>query len=124
MRLLSTVVFAGCLALAVGCDDDDEDPLFPADAGPVVRVAVLDDHFDPQEVTIDRGTTIVWTNGGQHDHTVTAGENPSFPTTGGSFDHELEPGESFEWTFDDSGDQPYFCRFHFDDGMTGTIIVR
>lgn len=85
-----------------------------------VSVAAVDSAFEPVEVTVPAGTTVVWTNEGQLAHTVTA-DDEQFAS--GS----LDPGATFELTFDTPGEYPYYCRFHGGPGgvgMAGTIIVE
>ena len=61
--------------------------------------------FDPQVVMVVVGTTIKWINNDTEKHSVTS--NPDNP--GRPFDSEyIEPGGSFEWTFNESGEFGYF----------------
>jgi plastocyanin len=113
MRLFSSAMLVGCLVFAAAaCDDEDEgQPIFPEDGGPVgaVRIDVTDNGFVPDEVTIFQGQTVVWTNVGTDDHWVTSGL-PNFFATGTEFDAELSPGESFVHTFDGDADWDYYDR--------------
>jgi plastocyanin len=74
--------------------------------------------FQPAELTIVAGTTVVWTNEDGFAHTITAGTrgNPS-----GLFDKEVEAGGEFSFTFEDPGTYEYYCGLH--PGMDGTILV-
>ncbi len=87
----------------------------PAPAGPTVDVKVVDKAFQPTEVTIAAGTTVVWTNAGQLAHTVTATDG-SFKTDG-----NLNSGQVFEHTFDAPGTFTYLCAIHAE--MQGTVVV-
>ncbi|MCP1716220.1 glucose/arabinose dehydrogenase/plastocyanin [Methanocalculus alkaliphilus] len=70
--------------------------------------------FQPQSITIEAGTTVIWTNSDPVDHTVTSTE--------GIFDSGLfGKGEEFEYTFNEPGTYPYFCIPH--PQMTGEVIV-
>jgi plastocyanin len=81
----------------------------------VSAVTIVDFAFAPQEVTVAAGTTVTWTNEDWAPHTVTATE--------GSFDSgRLDTGQSFSYSFDESGTFAYFCTFH--PGMTGSVIVQ
>ncbi|MBI5100994.1 MAG: hypothetical protein HZB33_04075 [Nitrospirae bacterium] len=61
-----------------------------------------------------------WTNNGVLGHSATSGAN--WPTKDGIWDSEiLSGGQSFSFTFTQSGTFPYFCTPH---GFTGTVIVR
>jgi plastocyanin len=75
--------------------------------------------FDPKEITVPVGTTVVWENSSSLRHTVTADD--------GSFDSgPLGAGDTFEFTFTQAGVVPYHCEFHGAAGgvgMSGTITV-
>ncbi len=84
------------------------------DAAGGTSVSIVSFAFDPASVTIDAGTTVTWTNNDTVPHTVTA--------TDGSFNSgNLNPGESFSFTFDEAGTFDYICNYH--PNMTGTVIV-
>lgn len=75
--------------------------------------------FNPKEITVPVGTTVVWENTSSLPHTVTADD--------GSFNSgTLSPGGAFEVTFTKTGQVPYHCEFHGAAGgvgMSGTITV-
>jgi len=96
----------------------------PASAQPTQgseKVAVTIDNFkfDPGEVKIKVGTTVIWTDS-RGRHTVTADD--------GSFDSgTLVGGQSFEHKFDKPGSYPYYCMFHGSKGgkdMSGVVTVE
>ena len=63
-------------------------------------MSVQDDYFDPADITVPSGTTVVWTNEGEKPHTVTAHDS--------SFDSgTLYPGESYQVTFCEPGTYTY-----------------
>lgn len=70
--------------------------------------------FNPKNATILAGNTVVWTNNDEVTHDITMDN--------GLFDHDLNPGESFSYTFTEKGIYPYHCDIH--TSMTGTIIVQ
>ena len=75
----------------------------------------------PYEVAIDVGGTVIWENIDTAAHTVTAGKMPEGPS--GVFDSGLfMSGNTFEFTFDESGTYDYFCMVH--PWMTGKVIVN
>ena len=84
--------------------------------------------FDPFSVTINAGDTVVWTNDDSLIHMVNAGDLAEDSSAIGfdypnGFDSGLMmTGDTFEWTFDDSGDYPYLCQLH--PWMVGTIQVN
>lgn len=75
--------------------------------------------FDPKELQIEAGTTVIWKNAVGR-HSVTADD--------GSFDSPImAPGEEFKETFDHPGPVKYFCKLHGAAGgqkMAGTITVK
>ena len=77
--------------------------------------------YDPSEITVNSGTTVTWTNNDDAPHTVSSGS----PSDGldGAFDSSMiNPGESFEATFDEAGEYDYFCQIH--PWLTGKVIVE
>jgi plastocyanin len=72
--------------------------------------------FDPADITVPPGTTIVWDWKGKDKHSVTADD--------GSFDSGTKTGQGLRWDhrFDEPGDYPYTCTPH--NTMTGTVHVK
>jgi plastocyanin len=83
-------------------------------------VDVVDDAFQPPQITVDEGTEVTWSSGGQNPHTVTADD--------GSFGSgTLQNGETFSTTLDTAGTFAYYCEFHGGpggSGMSGVVVVR
>jgi plastocyanin len=70
--------------------------------------------FSPRSITIAKGTTVTWTNMDTAQHTVTSDSKV--------FDSGfLNPGGTFQFTFDTPGTYTYHCNIH--PSMTGTITV-
>lgn len=86
----------------------------PAEArGATHVVSVGDGVFAPGSLSIAVGDTVTWTNDDDSPHTATAA---------GAFDSgNLEPGQSFSFTFDQPGTYGYLCVYH--EEMTATITV-
>ena len=77
-------------------------------------VSLGDDSFSPGSLTVSPGTTVTWSNNGQHPHTVTSDT--------GLFDSGmLRSGQRFSFTFQSRGTYTYNCVFH--SGMVGTLVV-
>ena len=75
---------------------------------------IEDDYFEPTDAVVDPGTTLMWVNRSQEQHTVTADD--------GQFDSGvLNPGDSFLTTVEGSGTLTYHCELHPE--MTGSITV-
>ncbi len=78
-------------------------------------VEIIEDSFDPETTTVMAGETVSWTNMDDETHTVTADD--------GTFDSgEIENGESFNYTFEETGTFDYYCTIHPE--MTGSVIVE
>jgi len=93
------------------------EPPDPAAAGAeTVNIEVIDDRFVPRELTVKKGTVVVFTNHGANYHSIAA-KDGSF-TSG-----QVGPGESFTFTADTPGEYLYICRHHARQGMIGTITV-
>lgn len=78
-------------------------------------------YYDPQDITVSVGTTVIWSNDDTAAHTVTSGN----PDTGvsGMFDSSILPaGKTFEHKFDVSGKTEYYCQVH--PWMIGTVTVE
>jgi plastocyanin len=86
-----------------------------AAGGDSVTAVVQDFMFRPARIEIAAGTTIVWTNGGQVAHTVTA-EDGSFDTG------PIEAGRRRPVTFSTPGTFRFHCTPH--PFMRGEIVVR
>lgn len=77
--------------------------------------------FDPAELTVAVGDTVVWewTGAGGAHNVVHDAENPAFES-----ELVTEAGHIFEHTFDEAGTYEYVCEPHITQGMVGTIIVE
>lgn len=71
--------------------------------------------FQPQNVTVQAGTTVTWTNRDDIPHTVVSND--------GVFKSKVrDTDETFSYTFTKAGTYKYFCSLH--PKMTGTVIVQ
>jgi plastocyanin len=133
-----------CMALvlvAAGCGDDDDDggggggaetteqPAGGGDdgggggdddggggGGGGAEVSEEDITFTPAEVTVGVGDTVTWTNNDSVGHDVTA-DSFSSGEPGA-----MEPGDTFEHTFEEAGTFDYVCTVH--PGMEGAVVVE
>jgi plastocyanin/uncharacterized membrane protein YozB (DUF420 family) len=84
-----------------------------------VNVNIKNFSFEPKEITISTGMTVVWTDL-QGMHSIAADD--------GSFESEiLDSGGRFEHKYENSGVFPYYCPLHGDKGskeMAGIVIVK
>lgn len=73
--------------------------------------------FEPDAVTVQPRTTVVWTNTDSSAHTVTSRE------PAGVFDSGvMGPDEEFEFTFETTGSFEYYCKIH--PAMVGSVVVQ
>jgi plastocyanin len=82
------------------------------------QVGARENLFVPQEVRIDPGDRIVWTNNGIRDHTVTADDR--------AYDSgPIDPGDKFARTYRKEGYYFYHCKLHGSvrSGMWGVVVV-
>lgn len=87
----------------------------PPATPPQIEVAIDGSAFIPATYNIPVGTTVVWYNNDSVDHTVTARDN--------SFDSgRISPNETFEYTFEQSGELDYYCKIH--PSMIGKITIE
>lgn len=82
------------------------------------------DAFSPNPVEVNEGDTVVWTNKDSALHTATSG---TAGNADGKFGGTAEsptlipPNRTFEFTFEEAGEYPYFCTLH--PAMVGTVVV-
>ncbi len=126
------LAICACLVLglaAVGCGGDDDDNGDSgngsaatteqtattekqagggAAAAKGVEIEIVDIDYDPRDATVAKGATVKWTNTGNMPHTVTKEDGP-----GPDFDSgTLQPGDTYEETFDTPGEIAYHCTIH------------
>ncbi len=76
------------------------------------EVSISNFAFDPETLTVEKGTMVLWTNKDTVPHNVVSDKFTS-PT--------LNPGESFSYTFNEDGTFDYRCTFH--PQMKATVLV-
>lgn len=126
---ISGISLAGCLG--EGSDDDPNN-------GPVEHEVIVGPdgnwEFDPEELTVNVGDTVVWFfdspghNVTSHPDAPGDPENPedAEPFTSYEGDDHMsvnDEGTEFEHTFDVPGEYVYVCSPHIPQ-MTGTVIVE
>lgn len=98
--------------------------------------------FRPETVETTVGETVVWKNTSSKGHTVTAygselPEGAAYFASGGyesedaarsgftnSFGGRIDPGQTYEHTFEVAGEFPYFCIPHEPQNMVGAVVVE
>jgi plastocyanin len=116
MSVRSSLFLAALLATAA-CSDDDGDGGQGPDENPQGDVQVRNDLFDPAELEVAPGATVVWawSSGGRiHNVTFEDGEESEDQSSG-----------TYERTFTEPGAYPYHCTIHGSptSGMRGVVAV-
>ena len=92
-------------------------------------VNIVDDEFEPPEIVIERGDTIVWVHRGARPHGVRASDGSFDSSPGCSFQNGgacMRNGDRYSRTFDQPGTYLYYCPVHGSAngvGMAGQITV-
>ena len=69
------------------------------------KITIERNAFTPADVTVMQGGSLLWVNGDNQVHTVTADD--------GSFDSgDIQAGGSFSFTFTAIGPHTYRCKYH------------
>ncbi|USL44093.1 cupredoxin domain-containing protein [Priestia megaterium] len=86
----------------------------------IMEVQLNDDYFNPETITIPSGktTTLILKNEGQKEHTFTVEKL--------GIDAEVQPGKEKTITVkpQNPGTYELICRYHFNSGMVGKVIVK
>lgn len=103
--------FLGASGLASGREPSGREP--SASKSATASVSIREFSFRPSTKTVDRGTTVVFTNRDPVRHTA---------TRGGSFDTgPIKPGKSKSVRFSSKGTYRFHCKIHPE--MRGKIVV-
>jgi plastocyanin len=75
--------------------------------------------YKPERITLVLGVnnTVLWANNDKFAHTVSSSVSAE-PFNSGN----LDPGQTFTYTFTKPGTYPYFCAYH--GWMRGTVVVK
>jgi plastocyanin len=80
-------------------------------------LTMVDNAFEPADLTVSSGTELQLSNEGQAPHTFTVEDD--------GIDEQVEAGQSSSVTIDlDPGEYDFICEFHEAQGMTGTMTVE
>ncbi len=79
------------------------------------EVAIQNMAYNPTTLTVKAGTTVKWTNLDQTTHDATS-------ETGVFESGNLTNGQSYSYTFNQTGTYPYYCVSH--PFMKATIVVE
>jgi plastocyanin len=93
-----------------------EHPTALAQKQPTRTVSIQNFSFKPANITIKRGTRVIWINKEGTQHTATANNGRSFDSG------TLGPGQRFSHTFKRAGKKAYHCEIH--PSMKGSVTVK
>jgi uncharacterized cupredoxin-like copper-binding protein len=92
----------------------------PIDSVEAIEVEMNDDYFNPKVITIpnEKTTTLILKNKGKKEHTFTVEKL--------EIDVEVQPGKEKTITLKPKNPGTYelICRYHFQQGMIGQVIVE
>jgi uncharacterized cupredoxin-like copper-binding protein len=92
----------------------------PIETAKVIKVELNDDYFNPKVITIQNGTTttLLLKNKGKKEHTFTVEKL--------GIDAEIQPGKEKTITVNPKqpGTYELICRYHFQNGMVGKVIIK
>ena len=92
----------------------------PIESGNAIEVELNDDYFNPKDITIPNGktTTLILKNKGSKKHTFTVEKL--------GIDTEVQSGTEKTITVKptETGTYDLICRYHFQEGMVGKVIVN
>lgn len=121
--LMSVMILGGCGAAQTN-QPGSANPASPAGSNatgtPSAATAIAPANIDiagfafsPKTLTVKKGTVVIWTNNDSVSHKI---KSDTFNSD------VLTPGQSFPFTFNNTGTFDYGCAIH--PSMTGKIIVE
>ncbi|USK57974.1 cupredoxin domain-containing protein [Peribacillus asahii] len=92
----------------------------PIESVKAIEIELNDDYFNPKVITISNGrtATLILKNKGKKKHTFTVEKL--------GIDAEVQPGKESTITVQpkETGTYDLICRYHFQEGMVGKVIVK
>lgn len=108
---LSAVLFV--LMFTAGCVQNEGTPQNTTSGN---DVNIINFAYEPSDITVSVGDTVIWTNMDSVSHTVTSDE-------GGELDSPLlSQGDTYSHTFESAGVYDYHCTVH--PFMKGIVTVE
>lgn len=97
----------------------------PESAAPTaetVNITLTSSGFDPKEVTVTKGSTVVWTNKSGQSATVNSADHPTHLLYPALNLGEFADGQTLQLMFNDAGTFGY--HNHYNPSVYGKIIVK
>ena len=115
MKILWLIGFVVIAVVLSGCADQKPDSGSQLTTVNGNHVDIKGFAYDPATITVSKGTTVTWTQQDSAVHTVTS-------VSGNVLDSQnLAKGQTFSYTFDETGTFEYYCTHH--PSMNGEVIV-
>ncbi len=109
MKKIMFLGFLVALVLISGCSGPESEPSTTPGQN---NVNIENFAYNPATITVQKGTAVAWTQIDSAPHTV----------TGNGFDSgNLNKGQTFSWTFNETGTFSYKCSIH--PTMGGKVVV-
>jgi len=106
------------LTLMINCSNE---PTATAYIPQTITVSIVDNEFQPPQITVNKTDTVRWVNNGYTDHTSTSGKDG---VPNGIWDSGIiHPGSNYSYKFDGLGTFQYFCSMNWQNGMVGVVTV-
>ena len=106
--LFASIIFFSCSKSNEEISLNPDGSVHTSGSAPVTyaaRIGIERNAFNPADVTVMQGGTILWVNGDTQVHSVTADD--------GSFDSgDIAAGGSYSFTFTAIGPHTYHCKYH------------
>lgn len=116
LALISVVTVPGSLGVFAESNAVTQ----PMETMKAFKVELNDNYFNPKVITIPNGrtTTLILKNEGKKKHTFTVEKL--------GIDAEVQPGKEITITVNPKNPGTYdlVCRYHFQEGMVGKVIVK
>lgn len=72
--------------------------------------------FSPQQITVKKGTEVIFTNRDNANHTATS--------NGGLFDSgKIKSDKSYSFTFEEKGTYYFYCNYHSSNMQENGVII-
>ena len=107
--MIFAIVFAACSSSNTGNTNGNTNG---GTGSQTPAVSIENFSFKPSVLTVQVGTTVVWTNNDTAVHNI---KSATFNSP------EMKKGETFKFTFEKAGTYDYSCGIH--PTMTGQIVV-
>ena len=123
--LTGTVVFLAMIVVVINSGSfsvfaESIDVTQPIESVNAIEVELNNDYFNPKDITIPNGktTTLILKNKGSKKHTFTVEKL--------GIDTEVQSGKEKTITVKptETGTFDLICRYHFQEGMVGKVIVK